>query len=56
MLGKSDFLLKRYSVIILEEVHERNLNTDILVGMLSRVIQQRQMNRRGFFLGKLLNV
>lgn len=37
----ADFLLSRYSVIIVDEAHERNLNTDILIGTLSRVIKLR---------------
>jgi ATP-dependent RNA helicase DHX37/DHR1 len=38
----TDFLLSRYSVVIVDEAHERNLNTDILIGTLSRVIRLRE--------------
>ncbi|PNX79513.1 ATP-dependent RNA helicase DHX37-like protein, partial [Trifolium pratense] len=38
----NDILLRRYSVLILDEAHERSLNTDILIGILSRVIIKRQ--------------
>lgn len=32
-----DKLLKRYSVVILDEAHERTLRTDILFGMLKKI-------------------
>lgn len=37
-----DFLLTRYSAVIIDEAHERNINTDILIGVLSRVIKLRE--------------
>ncbi|KAL9130108.1 MAG: hypothetical protein Q9217_001624 [Psora testacea] len=37
-----DFLLSRYSVIIVDEAHERSANTDILVGLLSRIVDLRE--------------
>ncbi|VEU22417.1 DEKNAAC103427 [Brettanomyces naardenensis] len=38
----SDFLLTKYSAIIIDEAHERSVNTDILIGMLSRIIRLRR--------------
>ncbi|KAG1882630.1 P-loop containing nucleoside triphosphate hydrolase protein [Suillus subluteus] len=38
----TDFLLLKYSVIIIDEAHERSMNTDILIGVLSRVIKLRE--------------
>lgn len=38
---ESDFLLHKYSVIILDEAHERSAYTDILVGLLSRIVPLR---------------
>lgn len=39
---ESDFLLNKYSVIILDEAHERSVYTDILVGLLSRIVPLRE--------------
>ncbi|KAJ2554348.1 putative ATP-dependent RNA helicase DHR1 [Coemansia sp. RSA 1933] len=37
----SDLLLTKYSALIIDEAHERSLNTDILLGVLSRVVRLR---------------
>jgi ATP-dependent RNA helicase DDX35 len=34
-------LLPQYSVIMLDEVHERNVNTDIIVGLMKKVMRRR---------------
>lgn len=37
-----DIALRRYSAIVIDEAHERSVNTDILIGMMSRVIRLRE--------------
>ncbi|KAG0676179.1 putative ATP-dependent RNA helicase DHR1 [Kluyveromyces marxianus] len=41
----NDFKLTKYSSIIIDEAHERNINTDILIGMLSRCVRLRAKER-----------
>ncbi|KAL6121918.1 hypothetical protein NUSPORA_01104 [Nucleospora cyclopteri] len=42
---QEDFLLLNYSVIILDEIHERSLNIDILIGLLSKIVKLRQKRK-----------
>lgn len=37
-----DLMLGKYSVVIVDEAHERGVNTDVLVGVLSRVVRLRE--------------
>eukprot|EP00397_Hematodinium_sp_SG-2012_P007258 GEMP01007300.1.p1 GENE.GEMP01007300.1~~GEMP01007300.1.p1 ORF type:complete len:1145 (+),score=295.75 GEMP01007300.1:68-3502(+) len=34
-------LLKRYSIVMLDEAHERTINTDVLFGLLKRAVKER---------------
>ena len=34
----SDFVLSKYSVLTIDEAHERSLNTDMLIEVVSRVV------------------
>jgi hypothetical protein len=42
-----DFMLTKYSVIIIDEAHERSVYTDILIGLLSRIVPLR--NKVGIY-------
>lgn len=42
----SDFLLTKYSVVVVDEAHERGVNTDVLIGVLSRVAKLRETQWR----------
>uniref|UniRef100_A0A8C0B6Z6 Activating signal cointegrator 1 complex subunit 3 n=1 Tax=Buteo japonicus TaxID=224669 RepID=A0A8C0B6Z6_9AVES len=39
---QKDFLLSKYKVVIIDEAHERSMYTDILIGLLSRIVPLRE--------------
>lgn len=43
--SSQDFLLLKYKVIIIDEAHERSMYTDILIGLLSRIVPLREKVR-----------
>ncbi|XP_077015676.1 putative ATP-dependent RNA helicase DHX37 isoform X2 [Tamandua tetradactyla] len=38
---QKDFLLLKYKVVVIDEAHERSVYTDILIGLLSRIVRLR---------------
>nr|XP_032824376.1 probable ATP-dependent RNA helicase DHX37 [Petromyzon marinus]XP_032824377.1 probable ATP-dependent RNA helicase DHX37 [Petromyzon marinus]XP_032824378.1 probable ATP-dependent RNA helicase DHX37 [Petromyzon marinus]XP_032824379.1 probable ATP-dependent RNA helicase DHX37 [Petromyzon marinus]XP_032824380.1 probable ATP-dependent RNA helicase DHX37 [Petromyzon marinus] len=42
---QKDFVLSRYSALIIDEAHERSVHTDVLIGLLSRIVPLR--HKRG---------
>ena len=43
-----DLLLRKYSVVVIDEAHERSVNTDILIGMLSKIVPARMKKQQGY--------
>ena len=39
---ENDFALRKYSAIVIDEAHERSVHTDILLGLLSRIVPLRE--------------
>lgn len=48
---EEDILLRKYSAVIIDEVHERSLNTDLLLSFLSRSVKMRK--EKEILLGRL---
>ena len=40
--AEEDLMLSRYSVVIIDEAHERTVSTDVLIGLLSKIVALRR--------------
>lgn len=50
LISSQDFLLSKYKVVIIDEAHERSMYTDILIGLLSRIVPLREKVREAVLL------
>jgi ATP-dependent RNA helicase DDX35 len=39
---KDDPLLNRFSILMLDDIHERTVNTDLLLGLMKKIIKKRE--------------
>ncbi|ELP87501.1 ATP-dependent RNA helicase, putative [Entamoeba invadens IP1] len=44
--AQSDVMMTPYSCIIIDEAHERSINTDVLIGLLSRIVKLRNKQNK----------
>jgi len=43
---ENDYLLQKYSVIIIDEAHERSVFSDVLISLLSRIVLKRSSSQK----------